>query len=810
MHQAISRKPNIIIALLLFASCFLFSNNALAKEFRLVKPQEVKLPVEKPTETENAILEATPIIQESIVIKGNERVDRDTILSYLSSKTDFSQQQIDTSLKNLYESDLFSDVKIYPQESANNKSDRLSKIVLEVTENPIITEIKFIGNKKLEDDALQSELTLKKRGIFTKSKLQYDIKRINEIYLKSGRFLTKIEPKIVPKDQNRIELVFEIFEGKKAKISDIYFVGNNNFSDRDLFDEISTKKSKWYKFFSSSDTYDSDRIEFDKEKLRRFYGARGYADFAAISAIAQIAPTKDKFFVSFLLEEGIKYHLGDINIVNHIAKFDESILNKEILIKKGKLYNSELIDKTVDKMIEVMSENSYAFAQIEPVLKRNKEAKTIDIDFVINETPPIYINKITIVGNTRTMDEVIRRELRFREGDPYNITRINRSKQRLQNLGFFERVDFKTDRISTIGNAADKVDITIEVKEKKTGELNLGIGYSTFDKATANIGIKERNLFGTGQELGFNVQKSSLRFTSEVNYTKPYFMGRAIDVGFDISKYQLNKLATLVYDQESDGIVFRGDYSITEFLKHQIRYSYSNQTVSNISDSASQNIKNLQGSFTTSAIGQTFFYDKRDNRIDPKDGYYISATQEYAGFVGGNVDNVKYEGSAGYYLPTFTEDYILKFLLRGGAIDGIGQDVRSNFGFFLGGNTFRGFQYAGLGPRTVGTSTAAGGNVIGGNRYYVGTAEFRFPLGLPKELGINGILFSDNGTVTGVDNINKNGLDVVDTGSLRSSYGLSIAWSSPLGPIRLDFSRIAKKEQFDRTQNFRFSFGTSF
>ena len=784
MHKNSTIKTNFIaIFISLFASLFLLNFPSLAEE----NSSEL-----------------------SIVIKGNERVDRDTILSYLvKSNTNLAQKQIDESLKNLYQSDLFSDVKIYPQEISQTSEKRAAGIIIEVTENPIISEVKFIGNKKLEDDSLQSEISLKKRSIFTKSKLQYDIKRINEIYLKSGRFLTKIEPKIIQKDQNRIELIFEIFEGKKAKISNIYFVGNNNFSDQDLLDEISTKKSKWYKFFSSSDAYDSDRIEFDKEKLRRFYGSKGYADFAAISSIAQISPNKDKFFVSFLLEEGIKYKLGNINVINHIAKFDASILNKEILIKEGKVYNSELIDKTIDKMVEIMSQKSYAFAQIEPVLKRNKEAKIIDVDFVISETPPIYINKITIIGNTRTMDEVIRRELRLREGDPYNITKINRSKQRLQNLGFFEKVEFNNKRLANSGMNSDKIDITIEIKEKKTGELNLGIGYSTFDKATANIGIKERNLFGTGQELGLNLQKSSLRSTVEINYTKPYFMGRSIDVGFDISKYELNKLATLIYDQSSDGVVFRGDYSMTEFLKHQIRYSYSNQTVSNISETASQNIKNLQGSFTTSAIGQTFFYDKRDNRIDPKNGYYVSASQDYAG-LGGTVKNVKYEGSAGYYLPTFTEDYILKFLMRGGAIDGNGQDVRSNFGFFLGGNTFRGFQYAGLGPRTIGTSTVAGGDVVGGNIYYVGTAEFRFPLGLPKELGINGILFSDNGTVRGVDEVNKTGLPVADTGSLRSSYGLSIAWSSPLGPIRLDFSRIAKKEQFDRTQAFRFSFGTSF
>ncbi len=738
----------------------------------------------------------------SVVIKGNERVDNDTILSYLPTSDNkkgaskFSQKNIDELLKKLYESDLFADVKI---------SQENNQLVIEVKENPVISDVKFVGNKKVEDDALQSEVSLKKRGVFTKSKLQSDLKRINEIYLKSGRFLTKIDPKIIQKDQNRIDIIFEIFEGQKAKISDLYFVGNLAFSDRELLDEVSTKKSEWYKFLSTADVYDSDRIEFDKEKLRRFYGSKGYADFAAISSIAQITPTKDKFFITFLIEEGIKYDVGEVNIVNRVAKFDASILNKEILIKPGKVYNSELIDKTVDAMIKIMSEKAYAFAHIEPVLKRNKDQKIIDIDFVIEETPPIYIDQIRISGNTRTLDEVIRRELRIRDGDAYNITQINRSKQRLQNLAFFEKVEFTTKRI---GNT-DKVDLEIEVKEKKTGELNLGVGYSTVDKVTANVGIKERNLMGTGRELGFNIQKSYSRLTSEINYTKPYFLGRPIDAGFDLFKYDLSKRNTLVYDQRSSGVTFRGDYSITEFLKHQIRYSFREESISNVDKTASLNLQNLQGDFTNSTIGHSLLYDKRDNRMNPTNGYYASASQDYAG-VGGYIKNTKYEGSAGYYTPTFSEDFILKFLARGGVINGNGQGVRSNDAFFLGGNNFRGFEFAGLGPRTVLNGSPVGGDVVGGNIYYVGTAEFRFPVGLPKELGINGVLFSDNGTVTKVDAISKRGAEVKDSGSIRSSYGVSVVWSSPLGPIRLDFARVAKKEVYDRTQAFRFSFGTSF
>ncbi len=734
-----------------------------------------------------------------LVIKGNERIDDATIISHLDvpGLEQNSQKSLQKSLKKLYESDLFLESKIYYEDQ---------KIIVEVKENPIVSDVKLVGNKKMEDEALQSELSLKKRAVFTKSKLQNDLKRINEIYLKSGRFLTKVDPKIIQKDQNRIELIFEITEGPTAKIGELYFVGNAAFSDRELLDEISTKKSKWWKFLSSADTYDSDHIEFDKEKLRRFYGSKGYADFATISSIAQITPQKDKFFITFLLEEGIKYNIGKVNIINHVEKFDSGILKKEILIKEGKVYNATLIEKTVDKMTEVMSEKSYAFANIEPVLKRNREKKIIDIDFVIKETPRIYINQIRISGNTRTLDEVIRREIRLREGDPYNITKINRSKQRLENLGFFEKVSFNSKRLGE----SDKIDLEIEVKEKKTGELNLGIGYSTVDRVTLSTGIKERNMFGTGQELGLNVQKSTFRMNSEISYTKPYFFDYPLHVGVDVFQNQLNKRNSLVYDQDSQGFTLRGDYSITEFLTHQIRYSFNDQTISNVSATASTGLKNLQGSFVTYSVGQSLTYDKRDNAIDPKNGYYALVSQEYTG-LGGDIKTFKHEGSAGYYIPTFNENFILKFLARGGVIDGLGQDVRSNYGFFLGGNNFRGFEYAGMGPRVKGSNgSAVGGDVVGGNSYYVGTAEFRFPLGLPRELGINGILFSDNGTVKGVDQNSKTGNDVADSGSMRSSYGFSLAWSSPLGPIRLDFSKIAKQEVYDRTQNFRFSFGTSF
>ncbi len=737
--------------------------------------------------------------ESNIVIKGNQRVVDEVILSNIDAGglQKNSTLALQNSLKKLYELDLFLDVKI---------SHEGEKVIIEVVESPIISEVKLIGNKKIDDEALQSEISLKKRSVFSKAKLESDLKRISEIYTKSGRFLAKVEPKIIQKEQNRLELIFDIDEGPKAKVGKLYFVGNQAFSDSDLAEEVSTKESKWWKFLSSSDIYDADRIEFDREKLRRFYTTRGFADFNTISAVAQITPQKDSFFVTFLLEEGIKYNFGKATIINQVEKFDATVLEKEILVKEGKIYNSELVDKTVDKMVQIMSDKSYAFAHIEPNLKRDKENKIIDIEFIIQETPKIYVNKITISGNTRTLDEVIRRELRLREGDPYNVTKISRSKQRIENLGFFEKVDFRTNRL---GNS-DKIDLVIEVKERKTGEINLGIGYSTVNRLTTSAGIRERNLLGTGQDLGFNVQKSFASLSADISYTKPYFTGRAIDAGFDIFKYELQQRNTLAYDQVSQGITFRGNYFMTEFLSHLVRYSYSTQEVGSVSNNASFSVRSLQGSFVTSGVGQSFTYDKRDNRMNPRSGYYATISQDYSG-IGGDIKNIKYEGSAGIYIPTFNNDFVLKFLARGGVIDGVGQDVRSNNAFFLGGNSFRGFDFAGLGPRTKDANgSARNGEIVGGNIFYVGSVEFMFPLGLPKELGINGILFSENGTVKGVDAISRKNTAIADTGSIRSSYGFSIAWASPMGPIRFDFSRISRQEDFDQAQNFRFSFGTSF
>ena len=737
---------------------------------------------------------ANPFI---IEVVGNQRVETNTILNQIDthklSHSTNTVQEINIAKQQLIVLDLFSNINIFLQQN---------KIIIEVQENQFITEIKFIGNNKLSDEILNNELILKKKTIFSINKLKQDLKNIQQIYLKTGKFLAHIQPKMVMQEHNKAELIFEIDEGPKANIKNIYFTGNKAFSKNDLVEQISTKKTLWWKFLSTSDIYDPDKLQYDKDLLTRFYYSKGYADFIIIEATAEINQLHNQFFINFLLEEGEIYHFKNIEIVNQIPNFDASILQKIIKFKENDIYNANLIEETITQMSEILSQNSYAFTNIEPIIKKDSKNHQINLQFLLNETPRIYIDQINITGNMRTINEVILRELRIKEGDPYNTIKINRSKQRLENLGFFEKVDFNIKRI----NNTDKVILEIKVKEKKTGELNLGLGYSTVNKFNINTGIKENNLFGTGRQIGINLQKSFTTVNAEFNYTKPYFFNHPIDVGFDLFKYRINKRNSLVYDQNNSGFKINANYSITEFLTHQITYSRISQNIGNIDTNSSFAIKNLQGNFVYSGIEHSFLYDKRNNRIDPKSGYFFSLLQAYNG-LGGNIKTLKHEFFAGYYQPTFNQDLIFKLLFKTGVIDGLGQAVLSNNNFFLGGDNFRGFEYAGIGPRTYLNGSPKNGEAVGGKIYYIGTAEFRFPLGLPKELGIYGSLFSDNGVLKQTD---VHTTPIANSNHFRSSYGLSFAWASPMGPIRLDFAKILRKASYDQVQNFRFSIGTSF
>ncbi|MFV9875538.1 MAG: outer membrane protein assembly factor BamA [Rickettsiales endosymbiont of Dermacentor nuttalli] len=744
-------------------------------------------------------------IVHSIIIEGNQRVENGTILNYMViHKGDkFTYEAVDESLKSLFATGLFSDVSVRP--SGNN-------IIVKVLENPTINQIAFDGNKKLKYDDLMKEIGLKSRMVYNKSLLQQDINHLVSVYHKMGRFAVSIVPKLIQLPQNRVDLVFEINEGPKTPIRKIFFIGNKRFSDAKLSALVNTKESRWYRFFSTSDNYDPDRLEYDKELLRRFYNSEGYPDFKVVSANAELTRDRSSFIITFSIEEGDRYNFGDIEIDNKLNTEYDQKLYKEIITKKGDIYDSDQIEDSIDAMTRLLNNRGFPFVSIEAVLDDNRQDRVINIKYLIEEGQRVYLNKINITGNVRTHDHVIRREFRIAEGDPYNASFINRSDQRIKNLDYFDKVEFTP----TSTAHPDRLDINVEVEEKSTAKINLGGGYSTVDGIIGQISVSEDNFLGRGQQLGIAFMKASKKLDIDFSFTEPYFMDKELSVGIELFNNTADKKRWNPYKSVNVGIVPNIGYSINEYLYHALRYTLRKDKISDIDKDASYFIKEQQGKNIISSVGQSFVYDKTDNRVSPTKGYLLKLDQEIAG-LGGNSGFFRNEVNVRYYVPIRRSgDIVLKLSGNAGYIAGLGKDVRINERFFIGdigSYGFRGFAMGGIGP-IVRSSSSRQREPLGSNAYYIGTAELSFPLGLPKDLDISGALFTDMGSAFGVDvkksnkGINKG--KIWDDKSLRMSIGTGVVWLTRIGPIRMDFAYPILKKKCDKSQYFHISFATSF
>lgn len=727
----------------------------------------------------------------NIEVEGNQRIEKSTIKSYLAIRSgdSYDSGKIEQSLKNLFQTQLFEDITI------NKQGDNLS---VWVKENPIINSVTFTGNKKLESEELEQEIRLQPRSVLTQAKVERAVNRLLALYRKNGRFAVEINQEIKPLAKNRSDVIFTIDEGSEATIKKIIFLNNNVFSSNALRGVIQSRESKWYRFFSGYDTYDEDRLSFDQELLRKHYITKGYADFRVISANAELTPDKKGFVITYTLDEGIRYDFDTIYITSAITDIDTDEIAQDIETIEGEVFNISLIEKSVDIITKYLTDRGYAFVAVEPDIKRNTKNKKIAITYNIKEGPKVYIEKIDISGNTRTLDKVIRREFRVNESDPYNAAKIRRSKQRIDNLGFFEKVEVSTEQ----GSSPDKAVINVDVSERPTGELNFGAGFSTTDGALVNASIRERNLLGKGQDLRFGIQKATRGLEVDLSLTEPYFLERDLALGVDIFKISRDLESESSFDSESIGSTIRLSYSIVEQLRHTLRYSYRSDDITNIQADASRFVRDQEGENSTSLIGHSLVLDKRDNNRLPNEGYIIRFNQDIAG-LGGDSKFFRNELRGNYFYPIWKNDVVLQLSSRAGYIYGLNdEDVRINERFFIGGDDIRGFRNAGVGPRDT-TSLDA----LGGNLYYTGSTEVRFPLGLPEELGFMGAVFVDAGSLSDVDD---SGSEVADTDSLRVSAGIGISWGSPLGPIRINFAKPFIKEDFDRTQEIRVNFGTRF
>ena len=507
----------------------------------------------------SASAQTEPVIRR-IVVEGNERIETSTVESYLALRVGepADAERVDQSIKSLFATGLFDDVSIEPQGET---------LVVRVVENPIINRIAFEGNRRLDTSVLEAEIQLRPRVVYTRARGQKAVNRILELYRRNGRFAAKVEPKIIELDQNRVDLVFEINEGPTTGVGGISFIGNEQFSDSTLRGVIQTRESAWYRFLTSDDTYDPDRVAFDEELLRRFYNARGFADFQVVSVVAELTPDGREFFITFTLDEGPKFEFGEIRVETSLTDLETEQLIRLAESVKGDTFNAELIEATVQALTDEIGRLGYAFVEIQPLLTKNPETLTVDVTYQIDEGQKVYVERIEISGNLRTLDYVIRREFRLAEGDAFNTALLRRSQQRLRNLGFFESVDMTTET----GSAPDRVVIKTRVTERSTGELSFGAGFSTQDGVLGDIRLTERNLLGRGQDLRANLTVSQRRQQIDLSFTEPFFLERDLAAGVDIFRSRTDFQSESSYDETSTGGRLRLGYPLTENLRHAVR-----------------------------------------------------------------------------------------------------------------------------------------------------------------------------------------------------------------------------------------------
>lgn len=730
----------------------------------------------------------SPGIIEEIRVEGTQRIEPETVRSYMKVNPGdpFDALLLDESLKALFATGLFADVTLRREGDA---------LIVTVVENPIINRIAFEGNRRIDDETLEVETSLRPRVVFTRTKVQNDVQRILELYRAAGRFGAMVEPKVIQLDQNRVDLVFEINEGPATEIKSINFIGNRAFSDGRLREEITTSESAFWRFLSTTDTYDPDRLTFDRELLRRFYLSEGYADFRVISAVAELTPDREGFIITFTIEEGPRYEFGKIDIRTTLPNLDPVSLRDQITTEEGDWYDAEEVEETISNLTEAVGDLGYAFVDIRPSAERDREALTIDVTYAIEEGPKVYVERIDIEGNVRTEDEVIRREFTLDEGDAFNASKLRRARRQLENLGFFRSVDITNQP----GTQPDRTVVKVDVEEQSTGNLSFGAGFSSTAGPIGSVTINERNLLGRGQDLRLNFIIAGQFTQVDLGFTEPYFLDRNLAAGFDLFRVT-EAQDDLAFEEEQIGGSLRAGYNLQEDLRQLWRYTLKRQTIDNVDEDASPFIQDEEGSVVQSSLSQDLTYDTLDNRLDPREGLVAGMTNEVSG-LGGDSRFLKNTLRAGYYYP-LSDELTGSVRASVGNVVGLGQDTSLFDRFFTAGEGVRGFERAGIGPRDAVT-----GDALGGDNFYISTVELSFPLGLPEDLQIRGRVFTDVGAVFGFDEGDSR---VDDSSSPRVSVGTGISWVSPFGPVIVDLGFAIIKEDFDQTEILRFSFGTSF
>ena len=802
---------------------------------------------------------------ESIQVEGNRRVEAETIRSYFKPGAGgrLDQAHIDDGLKALIETGLFQDVRI------NSAGGHL---VVTVVENPVIGRIAFEGNKKVKDDQLSAEIQSKPRGTLSRPMVQSDAQRIADIYRHNGRYDVTVIPEIIEQPNNRVDLVFTITEGQKTGIKQIEFVGNVAYSAYRLKDIIKTKESNLLSFLGGADVYDPDRVEADRDLIRRFYLKHGYADVQVVAALTEYDPARKGFLVTFKIEEGLQYRVAAVNFASSIATLDGNSLSNFSRVHVGSLYNAEALEKSVEEMQIEASRRGYAFAIVKPRGDRNFEAHTVSITFAIDEGPRVYIERINLKGNTRTRDYVVRREFDVSEGDAYNRALVDRAERRLKNLDFFKTVKITTEP----GSSGDRVILNVELEEKSTGDFSVSGGYSTTDGPLAEVSISERNFLGRGLFAKASVTYGEYARGVSLSFVNPYLLDYRVAAGLDIFYKQQLPNSYISYGTTTLGFSPRLGFTLREDLSLQLRYSlyeqnitlpgqlddcqnltngfspfyptpaYINQVLGGVDPTGNAALGLLPGCLAygqsslpvrqelangaawTSSVGYSLTYNTLDNNKNPTDGLLVDWRQDFAG-VGGDVAYIKTAVDTKYYTP-LVSDIVGIIHLQTGMLNQFGDTpLRMLDQFQMGPNLVRGFAPNGIGPRDLSFINYTGtGDALGGTKYWGASLELQMPFWfLPKEVGLKGAVYADAGSLwdyqgptswaqTGEINGLVNGkycqcaMVYDDSNVVRTSVGVGLIWASPFGPLRFDYAVPITQGKYDVVQQFKFGGGTSF
>ena len=728
----------------------------------------------------------------SITIEGNQRIPDATILTILDLERGAvaTDGKINDALQRLVATGLFESVEITPTGAG---------LIIAVVERPTINRISVEGNRRLDDSEILDEITSAPRRVYSPTIASEDASRIVDAYTRRARLAARVTPKIIRRGENRVDLIFEVSEGRVVENERVSFVGNRAFSDRRLRRVVDTKQAGFLRTIVERDTFIPERIAFDRQLLTDFYSSRGYVDFRVLDVSTELSRERDATFVTFTLREGQRFEVGEIEVTSEFENLNIDEYRRAIKLRSGETWNPSRIEEQIERLEQLALQQGFDFLRADPRITRNDRDLTLDVEFALVRGPRIFVERIDIEGNQTTLDRVIRRQFDTVEGDPFNPREIRNAAERIRALGFFAQADVEARE----GTTQDQVIVDVDVEEQPTGSLSFGGSYNNDTGFAIAVGFSERNFLGRGQALTFDVQTGTENSTSLLAFREPALLGRDLTLGLE-ARHATADYDDATYQLRSSSFSPSLAFPLTENSRLSVYYEVAQEDIYNVSGTASAIIAAEAGELWKSSVGYQYTLDLLRGGLNPNRGLLLSFGQEFAG-LGGDVDAIKTTARAVAQRDIMNEEVTLRAILEGGLISSSSGTSRVSDRFFLSSTQLRGFASRGVGPRDT---TAGDSDVLGGNKYVSLRFEADFPIGLPEEYGIEGGVFADFGSVWALDN-NLGGL-VDDSFELRSSVGVSVFWTTLIGPLRLNFSKPIKKNVLDETNSFDITISTEF